>query len=71
MPEPETSLDVYMQRLDVLCEVVKGALEPGGRATKNDLRILYNAAQKVVDAYLQEMVMQKKIVLKPERVEND
>ncbi len=54
MPEPETSLDVYMQRLDVICEVTKFALEPGQRASKNDLRVIFNAAQKVVDAYQME-----------------
>lgn len=58
--ENQTSLDVYMQRLDVICEVTKFALQPGQRASKNDLRILYNAAQKVVDAYMQECTMQRK-----------
>lgn len=50
----ETSLDIYVQRLDVLCSVVETALQPGGRVTKNDLKMLHNAAQKVVDAYLKE-----------------
>jgi hypothetical protein len=54
MPEPQTSLDVYMQRLDVICEVMKFALQPGQRASKHDLRVLYDAAQKVVDVYQQE-----------------
>jgi hypothetical protein len=60
MPEAKTSLDVYMQRLDVICEVTKFALEPGQRASKNDLRVIYNAAQKAVDAYMQEATMQRK-----------
>lgn len=50
----ETSLDVYVQRLDVLCSVVETALQPGGRVTKNDLKMLHSAAQKVVTAYLEE-----------------
>lgn len=53
-PSEKTSLDVYMQRLDVLCAVIETALQPGGRATKHDLRLLYSAAQKVVDAYQKE-----------------
>ena len=44
-------LDIYMQRLDVICEITKFALQPGQRASKTDLRMLYDAAQKVVDAY--------------------
>lgn len=59
MSEPKTSLDVYMQRLDVICEVTKFALEPGQRASKHDLRVIYNAAQKVVDAYMQESTIQR------------
>lgn len=54
MPEAKTSLEVYIQRLDVICEVTKFALEPGQRASKNDLRVLYTASQKVVNAYLEE-----------------
>lgn len=56
MPEPETSLDVYIQRLDVLCSVIEEAIKPGGRATKNDLRMLHAAANKVIDAYLKDRV---------------
>lgn len=56
MPEAETSLDVYIQRLDVLCSVVEQALQPGGRATKHDLRLLHSAANKVIDAYLKDRV---------------
>lgn len=54
MPEEKTSLDVYMKRLDIICEVTKFALQPGQRASKNDLRVIYAAAQKVVDAFYQE-----------------
>lgn len=54
MSEPKTSLDVYMQRLDVLCSVVEKALEPNSRATKRDLRMLYIAAQKVIHSYQEE-----------------
>lgn len=54
MPEGKTSLEVYIKRLDVICEVIKIALEPGRHTSKRDLRVLYTAAQKVVNAYLQE-----------------
>lgn len=54
MPEPETSLDVYMQRLDVICEVTKFALQPGQRASKHDLRVICDAAEKVINAYQME-----------------
>lgn len=56
MSNPETSLDVYMQRLDVICSVVDTALQPGGRATKHDLRLLYDASQRVVNAYHDEVL---------------
>lgn len=54
MPEPKTSLDVYMQRMDVLCSVIEKSLEPGSRATKRDLRMLWIAAQKVIHSYEEE-----------------
>jgi hypothetical protein len=60
VPEQSKSFDIYMQRLDVICEVTKFALQPGQRASKHDLRVLYNAAQKVVDAYTHEAIMQRK-----------
>lgn len=60
MPEPENSLDVYMQRLDVICEVTKFALQPGQRASKHDLRVILEAAEKVVNAYMQEAIMVRK-----------
>lgn len=62
MPEPTTSLDVYIQRLDVLCAVVETALEPGNRATKHDLKLLHKAAQKVVVAYLEEKNNEQKVL---------
>lgn len=51
MSPTERSLDVYMQRLDVMCSVVDTILQPGGRATKGDLRNLKEAAQKVIREY--------------------
>lgn len=51
MSPTETSLDIYMQRLDVMCSVADIALQPGGRPTKKDLRNLKEAAQKVITAY--------------------
>lgn len=62
MSEPTTSLDICIQRLDVLCSVTEQVLQPGGRPSKGDLRNLHRAAQKVVDAYLREAVMQRKEV---------
>jgi hypothetical protein len=53
VPDEEVSLDTLIQRLDVLCSVVEMELKPGGRATKNDLRILHGAAEKVIAKYLQ------------------
>lgn len=52
MPEQELSTHEYIRRLDVICSVVQNALQPGGRATKNDLRILHAAANKVINSYL-------------------
>ena len=51
MPNQSKEFEIYMQRLDVICEVTKFILQPGQRASKNDFKILYNAAQKVVDSY--------------------
>ena len=55
MQEQKTSLDVYVQRLDVLCSVIEQVLQPGGRPSKGDLRNLHRAAQKVVVAYLEDL----------------
>ena len=52
----KTSLDVYIQRLDVLCSVYTQVLQPAGRRpTKADLQVLHDAAQKVVNEYLKEV----------------
>lgn len=49
-----TELDIYMQRLDVMCSVTEQQLVPGGKPTKSDLRNLYNAALKVISAYQED-----------------
>lgn len=50
----DTELEIYMQRLDVMCSVAEQQLVPGGKPTKSDLRNLYNAALKVITAYQKE-----------------
>lgn len=54
MQQESESMEVLMKRLDVLCSVVETALQPGGRATKHDLRLMYKTASKVVAAYYAE-----------------
>lgn len=54
MHNDKTELDVLVNRLDVLCSVLEEKLQPGGRATKSDLRNLYTAAQKVVAAHFRD-----------------
>lgn len=63
MPE-QNDLDVLVNRMDVLCSVLDDALKPGGRATKHDLRLLHEMAQKVVTAYFADK-------LKKENTETD
>lgn len=50
-------LDIYMQRLDVLCSVIDSqVLQPGSRrVAKHDIKLLRDAAQKVVVEYLKEV----------------
>lgn len=55
MSEQELTFNEYIQRLDVICSVVERALKPGGRATKDDLRILHAAANRVINSYLKEI----------------
>lgn len=50
MPE---SLQKEIERLDILCEVIKFGLEVK-RVTKHDLMLLYDASQRVVSAYQAE-----------------
>ncbi len=50
MPE---SLQKEIERLDVLCEVIKLGLQVK-RVTKHDLMLLHDASQRVVDAYQKE-----------------
>jgi len=58
MPKSKTSqLDIEITKLDVLCTVVDTAvLQPAGRRpTKADVKVLHDAAQKVVTEYLKEV----------------
>lgn len=47
-------LKELIKRLDVICSVMDTALQPGGRATKFDLRIITAAAKRVVSQYEKE-----------------
>lgn len=47
------SLKKEIERLDVLCEVVKLGLQ-ARRVTKHDLMLLHDASRRVVDAYQKE-----------------
>jgi hypothetical protein len=53
----KTSLDVYIQRLDVLCSVIDTQVLQlsSRRVSKHDLKVLHDAAQKVVTEYLKEV----------------
>ena len=47
------SLKKEIERLDVLCEVIKFVLQTR-RVTKTDFTLLYDASQRVVSAYQKE-----------------